>query len=237
MRLLDVVDVESGAAAGMGLGDDEGEGFAGLVTACRFCGLLDASAAAHEQARQLDPTISTSAQHTYWMMGEYERALAAVDPERDVGGDEAFIHESMGNIPRALEVLAQRGGALSQKTRSATIGLEIVDAFRSAILRSVDGAPEIFERYIDFPDPEGRFHMGRCLARLGNTDRALDALSRAEEGFFCYPFFMRDPWLDVLRADERFVAILRRAETRYHDALRAFEQHPGSRLLGVGLRR
>src|SRR5690348_18203579 len=46
---------------------------AGLVTTCRYCGLLDASIAAHERARRLDPRINTSVMHTWGMQGDYER--------------------------------------------------------------------------------------------------------------------------------------------------------------------
>jgi tetratricopeptide (TPR) repeat protein len=49
--------------------------FAGLVHACRYCGLLDASSAAYEQAIGLDPKISTSAGHTFFMLGHYEKVF------------------------------------------------------------------------------------------------------------------------------------------------------------------
>jgi serine/threonine protein kinase len=220
-------------------GTNDPEVFAGLVTATRFCGLLEASAAAHEQARQLDPTISTSAQHTYWMMGDYEKSLAAVDRARDFGGDEAFVLESMGNVGRALEVLDERARSLSTVTRTQYLGVEIVEAFRYAILGKPNPvAQAVMERYVTFPDPEGQYYMSRCLARIGNIELSLDALERSERnGFFCYPIFARDPWLDVLRGETRFIEAVRRAETRYRDALHKFDQHPGSRVLGVGRRR
>ena len=47
--------------------------FAGLVRACRYVGLLDASRAAHERARRLDPTINTSVVYTSAMVGDYAR--------------------------------------------------------------------------------------------------------------------------------------------------------------------
>ena len=47
--------------------------FAGLVHACRYCGLLDASRAADEQARRLDKLIRTSAIHTHFMLGDFQR--------------------------------------------------------------------------------------------------------------------------------------------------------------------
>ena len=49
---------------------------AGLVTACRYCGLLDASVAAHQRARALDRKIPTSVMHTWFMQGDWERLAA-----------------------------------------------------------------------------------------------------------------------------------------------------------------
>ena len=51
------------------------EVFAGLVQACRYCGLLEASVAVHDRARQLDTQINTSVRHTHWLLGDGARAL------------------------------------------------------------------------------------------------------------------------------------------------------------------
>ncbi len=207
--------------------------FSGLVMACRYCGLLDASAAAHEQARRLDPHISTSAAHTYWMMGRHEEALAAVDRERDMGGDEAFIHESMGNLDAAVAVIEARQRHLATGARPTEV-VHFLEAFRGALLRDRSVVP-LFERRKTFSDPEGQYYMARALARLEAFDHAIEFLFRAEEnGFFCFPAFERDPWLDPLRGDPRFTEVLRRAESRTRDAARAFEDHPGGRVLRVG---
>jgi tetratricopeptide (TPR) repeat protein len=48
--------------------------FAGLVQACRYVGLLEASRPAHERARRLDPTIKTSIAYTSAVVGDYVRA-------------------------------------------------------------------------------------------------------------------------------------------------------------------
>jgi TolB-like protein len=211
--------------------------FAALVTSCRFCGLLDASAAAHEQARQLDPSISTSASHTYWVLERYEESIATVDPERDFG-DAAFVYESMGRIDDALAVFEDRKARkLAAGARPGSFAFRVFDAFRASILRQPEIAIPIFEEMGDFPDPEGQYYLARSHARLGYADRAIELFDRAESGgFFCHPWFVRDPWLDPIRADRRFIDILRRAESRSRDARRAFDEHPSSRVLTVGRR-
>src|SRR5262249_41566790 len=50
---------------------------AGLVSACRYCGLLDASVAAHGRALDLDPRIRTSVGHTWFLQADYERVSTA----------------------------------------------------------------------------------------------------------------------------------------------------------------
>jgi len=47
---------------------------AGLVHACRYCGQLDASLAAHKRAIELDRNARTSVAHTYFAKGDYERS-------------------------------------------------------------------------------------------------------------------------------------------------------------------
>jgi tetratricopeptide (TPR) repeat protein len=48
----------------------------GLVTACRYCGLLDASIAAHARALGLDPRVRTSVPHTWFLQADYPRVAS-----------------------------------------------------------------------------------------------------------------------------------------------------------------
>ena len=53
--------------------------FAGLVHACRYCGLFEQSIAAHAEARRLDPNVPTSVEQTLLMTGDID-ALLAIEP-------------------------------------------------------------------------------------------------------------------------------------------------------------
>ena len=59
--------------------------FAGLVHACRYCGLYEQSIAAHAEARRLDPNVPTSLEQTLLMTGDIERLLAVEPPSVDRG--------------------------------------------------------------------------------------------------------------------------------------------------------
>src|SRR5262249_13151333 len=72
----------------------------------------------------------------------------------------------------------------------------------------------------DFRDAEGLFYLSRHLAYLNEERPAIALLERVVGGgFFCYPAMQRDPWLDSLRKQADFMALLRQAEARHQDAL------------------
>ena len=82
--------------------------YAGLVHACRYCGLLEASVAAHNLARQLDPHVATSVPPTFWMLG----AVRAGD--RGVSG---FFVGTPAGVARA-RCRRDRGGTRVGRNRS-----------------------------------------------------------------------------------------------------------------------
>ena len=70
---------------------------AGLVSACRYCGLLDASVAAHARALDLEPRIRTSVGHTWFLQGDHTRVATVkiaeypyiVPPDLSIAGTAA----------------------------------------------------------------------------------------------------------------------------------------------------
>ena len=201
--------------------------FAGLVHACRYCGLLRASVAAFEQARRLDGRVHASIAQTYFLLGDYDRVL-----EFDV--------EKIPFIRNAALVLAGRTDEALASLRTVDRRIEslMVSYTTSLLLLLEDRTTESVEAMAplrDIRDPEARYFVGRHLARAGDADGALAAIEWAvDNGFFCAPGFAADPWLDSLRALPEFSAIVRRAEARHRDAMVAFLSAEGDRLLGLG---
>ena len=87
----------------------EPELFAGLVQACRYCGLRDASVAAHERAHRLDPGVATSVAQTFVVYGEWERAITHDRSNPPFTKASALVQ--LGRVSEGLELL--RAGAAS----------------------------------------------------------------------------------------------------------------------------
>ncbi len=191
---------------------------AGLVTACRYCGLLDASIAAHQRARSLDRKIPTSVMHTWFMQGDWER-LAAL-PVAEFPYIVALALVEFGRGDEALAPLREVEARMPTRRRHVAVAVRALIEGRTA--ESVSEMKAMLSP--DFRDPEGRFYVARHVARYGDADEALAQLEGVvADGFSCYPVFERDPWLDALRPKPRFTELLERCASRHAASRRAFE--------------
>ncbi len=77
--------------------------FAGLVHACRYCGLFDESIAAHAEARRLDPNVPTSLDQTLLLAGDIDGLLAIELPRVIAGADDAIRVVGLGLAGRRDE--------------------------------------------------------------------------------------------------------------------------------------
>jgi DNA-binding winged helix-turn-helix (wHTH) protein/tetratricopeptide (TPR) repeat protein len=204
--------------------------FAGLTQVCRYCGLLEASIAAHHQARRLDPQVRTSVAHTYFMLGEYSAV-----PAYSLGGDH------LGVVPLALAQLGREREALDllRKGLQEELPLAVIRSMGTSILALLEGRredsaeqSELFLRRCK--DPESFYYFARQFAFLGRHERAVELLAEAVKlGYVCFPTMTRDPWLDPLRGNPAFFIVRQAAETRYREAVQAFLTSGGDQILGV----
>jgi serine/threonine protein kinase len=214
----------------------DSELYAALVSACRYCGLLEASLSAHERARRLDGHIATSVMHTLIFRGDYERAVQEVDP-RYPGLWSPRVLGAHANAVEQCRIDAELARAVKLEWLAG-----IIDAYGDML--EGQGSPEavcsaIEKAYQLPPDLEGWFYGVLGLAHFGGdrgADRAVEMLDYlVGRGFVPYDTFVQHAWLDPLRHRQDFIRVLDKARHRHQEAQRAFIQAGGEALLGAGV--
>ena len=183
---------------------------AGLVSACRYCGLLDASVAAHARAR-LEPKIRTSVAHTWFLQGDHARVATIKMADYPY-----IVALSLAALGRGEEALPR----CASSSRSFRPASAISSLQRGPCSRASRGEHRGGRRIRGrLPGSRGLFYLSRHLAHLDEVSPALDLLERVVAGgFFCFPAMARDPWLDPLRKKPAFTKLLRRAEAQHREA-------------------
>jgi DNA-binding winged helix-turn-helix (wHTH) protein/tetratricopeptide (TPR) repeat protein len=207
------------------------EQFAGLVSACRYCGLLQESVAADKHARRLDPRVRTSVVHSWFLLGDYARVASVKLEEAPYVG--ALSRATLGQTAETIEELRD----LEPKTRTRLRDFMI--AARTLLEKNGPDSVRTIDRIVasDFRDPEALFYLARHLAYLRETAGALELFQRAVAGgFFCYPAMAHDRWLDSLRSEPAFERLLGEARNRHREAAAAFSKVQGDAVLGLATR-
>ena len=202
----------------------------GLVSTCRYCGLLDASVAAHKRALELDPKIRTSVAHTWFMQADYV-SLATIRMEEG----NYIVALALAELGRKEEALpALRELEPKTKTRLRDFIIAAIALLENDVAESVAAVNRVVAS--EFKDPEGLYYLVRHLAHLGEAGPALQLFERVVAGgYFCYPAMAKDPWLDSVRNEPAFIKLLRQAETQHRDAAASFKRLRGEKLLGVAI--
>ncbi|HYN07227.1 MAG TPA: protein kinase [Vicinamibacterales bacterium] len=208
--------------------------FAGLVHACRYCGLFDESLSADAEARRLDPNLDTSVHNTLLMNLDLDR-LASIQADDLAGtGDDSILIIAQGLSGRRDE--AKR--ALAKTAQAPRIpALQSWNAHLEAWLdrRVADMLTSLvaFSALKIQDDPEAIFLQAWMLCDVGEHERGLDELERAvSRGYFVAPTLSRSRQFNALRDQPRFQSLLADAEAGRHMALHAFREAGGDRLLG-----
>jgi tetratricopeptide (TPR) repeat protein len=206
--------------------------FAGLVHVCRYCGLFAQSMAAHEEARRLDPNVPTSVAQTLLLSGD-PRLLEA--GATHVGSaDDSIRAIALGLAGRRDEALR----ALHDLRRASAIPTfhvwadSLVAWLERRPVDIVANAQSLGDIKI-MEDPEALFEQGWLLCDAGDYENGLDFVRRGvAKGYCVADTLARNPQFDHLRGDPAFQEVLAAAEAGRREALAAFRENGGERLLG-----
>ena len=190
--------------------------FAGLVHACRYCGLFEASVTADAEARRLDPNVRTSVVETLLLAGDIERLLALDRPSQATGTDDGNRVISLGMAGRreeAFEALAHMNRVSQLPVQRAFIGYLSAWLERRPGDMVVDEAK--FGRLKIQDDPEAIFREGWMLCDVGEHEQGLRRLQRAvARGYFVAPTLAASRHFDPLRHNPQFEALAGRGRSR-----------------------
>ncbi|HLJ73602.1 MAG TPA: protein kinase, partial [Thermoanaerobaculia bacterium] len=202
--------------------------YAGLVTACRFGGMLEASLAADQRARRLDPQIVTSVTYTYWMLGDYPRVIEFA---RDAV-DFPLLMARAETGQRELVVAEMREHAAKTDGSERDILLAIAGSLagdREATMKA-----STLSQRAQIPDPEHWFVWTTRLALVQEKEMTLKGLQEAIGGNFCCDEFLKNSRsFDFLRSDPEFQRLIEHSADRHRRAVALFRQAGGEELLGV----
>jgi len=205
--------------------------FAALISPLRYCGLLEASAAAYARAVSLEPAIRTSVVHTWFLQRDYQRVAST-----KLEDNPYIVGLSMAEAGRGSEAIPVLR-ALEEKVKTRL--RDFIVAVRALIEGDSAGSVAAIGRVLDsgFSDPEALLYLTRHLAHLGQVGSAGELFARVVAGgHFCFPALAKDPWLDGLRGSPEFDELVERAREQHQAASAEFERLDGKRILSLSSR-
>ena len=205
--------------------------FAGLVHACRYAGLPEASLAAHDEAVRLDPNVTTGVEYTLAHFEDgVEKAAQVISPGSPGFLDGIFPAIALGNPSNAAMVVsltdARSVAPAFQRSFAAVSAFTLGTASEAVV--AIEGA---IAAHID---PEPHFLFGVMLLRLGVLDRGLEVVGSAvSAGFTPASTIKQNRAFDGVRDRASFKAIEAEALRRMRAAQATFEAAGGPEMLGL----
>ncbi|MGC2110914.1 MAG: protein kinase [Candidatus Korobacteraceae bacterium] len=199
-----------------------------LGYAYRFAGMLKESVAECEKARQNNPQvkISSSAMNSYLYLGEYEKFLQSLP-----ANDSAYIlfYRGLAEYYMNHRDQADKDFDRAFEKNRALLPANVGKAFSYSIKHDDARGLKLLQQTEDrieergVSDPEGMYKVAQAYAVLGDKTSALHMLRHSiGGGFFCYPYFVRDPLLQSLRGEPEFQELMNQALNRHEQFKKTF---------------
>src|SRR5258707_10759580 len=118
--------------------------------------------------------------HTYFMLGDYERALE--NSGGDFGYGTAMVLGMAGRVEEALSMLRQR-----ELAKPWRLGKLFLTSLRTLLEGKREESLAVSEELMQatFRDQEGMYYLGRQLADLRCEAQGMEILSRAIDNGLC----------------------------------------------------
>jgi tetratricopeptide (TPR) repeat protein len=204
--------------------------FAGLINACRYAGLAEASLAAWREARRLDPTLLTGAVWTLSFGPPSLGSPAAAEMEREDPSAYFLYLLTQGRSEEALRMFSTRDlDALPPGYR------QTIRSAMGVVTGRAEDVRKAIEPILAFHiDPEA-IAIAAMLAAVGQewefSEELWGRIIRA--GFTPAGFLVHNPLLAPLRERPSFAPVIAEARTRQRIAASIFARSGGPELLGV----
>jgi TolB-like protein/Flp pilus assembly protein TadD len=197
-----------------------------LGYAYRFAGMLKESVAECEKARENNRQvkISSSAINGYLYLGEYEKFLDSLPNNGSAyilfyrGFTEFYLNNREQAAKDFDQAYAKNSSMLPTNVgRALSYSIAHENGRGLKLLQQTED--KIEERGVS--DPELIYKVAQAYVVLGDKMAALHMLRHSiGGGFFCYPYFVRDPLLQSLRGEPEFQELMQQAMHR-HDQFKA----------------
>lgn len=200
---------------------------AGLVTTCRYAGLLDASLAAHQRAMAIDPRQITSVGWIHFLRGDY---ATAIEIDRGTPPYCAILAKLFAGDIGPDDMHAVERATPHQAAQMA------LRSYRTAFAGNVEDTLRQLEelRASGFNDPEGWYLYACCFARIPSREGALRLLAQAiDGGYACHEVLTTQPIWASFRGIVEFDVLVERAGALLADARARFTANDGHAILGL----